>query len=72
MPVLCLVSDPRYRATGYGILNLAGCIMGGVGIYISGVLLDAKVDFNMIFQVLALIIGANAILLLLVKPSKQS
>lgn len=72
MPVLCLVSDPRYRATGYGILNLAGCVMGGVGIYISGVLLDAKVDFNMIFRVLALIIGANAILLLLVKPSRQS
>ena len=71
MPVLCLVSDPRYRATGYGILNLAGCIMGGAGIYISGVLLDAKVDFNTIFRILALIIGANAILLLLVKPSRQ-
>ncbi len=71
MPVLCLVSDPRYRATGYGILNFAGCIMGGVGIYISGVLLDAKVDFNMIFRMLALIIGANVILLLLVKPSRQ-
>jgi MFS family permease len=72
MPVLCLVSDHRYRATGYGILNLAGCIMGGVGIYISGVLLDAKVDFNMIFRVVALIIGANAILLLMVKPTRQS
>jgi MFS family permease len=71
MPVLCLVSDPRYRATGYGILNFAGCVMGGIGIYISGVLLDAKVDFNMIFKMLALIIGANVILLLLVKPSRQ-
>lgn len=71
MPVLCLVSDPRYRATGYGLLNLAGCIMGGVGIYISGVLLDAKVDFNMIFRIVAIIIGVNAILLLFVKPSRQ-
>jgi MFS family permease len=71
MPVLCLVSDTRYRATGYGILNLAGCIMGGIGIFISGVLLDAKVDFNVIFRMLALIIGANSILLLLVKPSRK-
>ncbi len=72
MPVLCMVSDPRYRATGYGILNLAGCIMGGIGIYLSGILLDANIDFNMIFRMLALIFGANAILLLLVKASKQT
>src|ERR1019366_1478360 len=32
MPILCLVTDPRYRATGYGILNLFSCFVGGVGI----------------------------------------
>ena len=30
MPVLCLVCDSRYRATGYGLLNLCGCFVGGL------------------------------------------
>jgi MFS family permease len=72
MPVLCLVSDPRYRATGYGLLNLAGCIFGGVGIYISGVLLDAKVEYSTIFRIVAVIVFLNAILLLFVKPSVKN
>ena len=38
MPILCLVTDERYRATGYGILNLFSCIVGGVGIYAGGML----------------------------------
>ena len=30
MPILCLVSDPRYRATGYGVLNFFNCCIGAV------------------------------------------
>ena len=36
MPILCQVADPRYRATGYGIMNCFSCITGGVMIYVSG------------------------------------
>lgn len=34
MPILCTVTDARYRATGYGVLNL--CIVGGLTIYAGG------------------------------------
>jgi MFS family permease len=30
MPVLAQVARPEIRATGYGIFNLAGCVVGGV------------------------------------------
>ena len=50
MPILCLVSDPRYRATGYGILNMFACVVGGGAIYAGGALRDAHVDPSRIFQ----------------------
>lgn len=50
MPILCLSADPRYRATGYGVLNLFACVIGGVGLYASGILLDMNVDMGFIFQ----------------------
>lgn len=71
MPILCLVSDPRYRATGYGILNMLSCLVGGLGIYISGVGLDAQVDFKIIFQWTALLIAINAVILFTVRPLKK-
>jgi hypothetical protein len=49
MPVLCLVADPRYRATGYGVLNLLSCLVGGAGIYAGGSLRDAAVNVNTLF-----------------------
>lgn len=68
MPILCLTSDPRYRATGYGILNMLSCIVGGVGVYLGGVGLDAKVDFQLIFQLTAALIAINAVILFTIKP----
>ena len=38
MPILCLVSDPRYRATGYGVLNSFACLVAGAMVYIGGVI----------------------------------
>ncbi len=68
MPILGMVLDSRYRATGYGILNMLSCIVGGVGVYVSGAMLDLQVSFDTIFQLVALIIGGNAILLFFIKP----
>ncbi|WP_229311196.1 MFS transporter [Larkinella soli] len=51
MPILCLIADDRYRATGYGILNLGSCIVGGFGLYAGGALRDAQVSFSQLFQV---------------------
>ena len=50
MPILCLVADPRYRATGYGVLNLFACVIGGIGLYAGGVLRDMDIDLGKIFQ----------------------
>ena len=62
MPVLCMIVDPRFRATGYGILNLVSCIVGGLGIYLGGALRDADVDLSIIFQTASLIMVLCAIL----------
>lgn len=53
MPILCMVSDKRYRATGYGVLNMFACIVGGVGIYASGALRDANIDLSVLFKIAA-------------------
>lgn len=71
MPVLCMVADPRYRATGYGVLNLFSCIIGGIGLYAGGALRDANMNFNRLFQVAAVVMVACALFMFSVKPSDQ-
>lgn len=68
MPILCTVSDARYRATGYGILNLFSCVIGGVTIYAGGLLRDAAIDVSRVFQFAAFSILVSAGLLYFVRP----
>ena len=68
MPILCLVSDPRYRATGYGILNATACLVGGLAIYAGGALRDAAVDIRRIFDLAGVILLACSGMLLLLRP----
>ena len=68
MPVLCLIIDPRYLATAYGILNLFACIIGGLGIYAAGLLRDSQINLSIIFQFASVIMLASAVLLYNVKP----
>jgi hypothetical protein len=63
MPILCMVSDPKYRATGYGVLNLFSCVVGGVTIYAGGMLRDARVDVSHVFQFGAATVFVCAVLL---------
>lgn len=67
MPILCLVSDSRYRATGYGVLNCLSCICGGIAIYVGGALRDAKVDLSHVLAYCAAGMVLCAGLLLLVR-----
>ena len=71
MPVLCLVANPRYRATGYGVLNLFATIIGGIGLYAGGVLRDSNIDLSIIFKFAALILLSCALLLYLIKPKEM-
>jgi len=72
MPVLCQVADPRYRATGYGILNFIGTLTGGLMIYAGGWLKDRRISLGLIFQVAALGLLLAGILMLLVRPRRES
>ncbi len=67
MPILCMISDKRYRATGYGILNMFACIVGGLSIYASGMLRDANIRMDNLFKTAALLLLVAAFLLLLIQ-----
>jgi MFS family permease len=54
MPILCLVVDPRYRATSWGISTLVSCLIGAAGIYAGGLLRDAQIDVSRVFQFAAI------------------
>ncbi|NGM64969.1 MFS transporter [Sphingobacterium sp. SGR-19] len=71
MPILGIIADKRYLATGYGFLNLCSCIVGGVGIYVAGALRDGQVNLNIIFQVAALSMIICAFLLFRLKSKTE-
>ena len=67
MPMLCMVADPRYRATGYGILNFFSTIIGGIALYAGGVLRDMNINLSRMYQVAAFAMIICAVLLFLAK-----
>ena len=70
MPILCMVCDPRYRATGFGVLNFFSCAVGGFTIYAGGLLRDAQVNVSHVFVAAAAGLLLCATLLALVRPVK--
>jgi MFS family permease len=72
MPILCLISDSRYRATGYGILNLFGCIIGGIGLYAGGILRDSNINLSNMFLFAAASMIVCAVLLLMIKTQNKT
>jgi len=71
MPILCMVSDSRYRATGFGVLNMFACLVGGATIYAGGVLRDAHVDVSHIFRFAAGGLILCAVLMFFVRPARE-
>lgn len=67
MPVLCQIADKRYRATGYGVLNLFASLVGGVGIYASGALRDAHINLSVLFKIAAGMLFVAVLLLLIIR-----
>jgi MFS family permease len=67
MPILCIVVDPRYRATGFGVLNFLNVIVGGLATYAGGALRDAHVGLGIIFQIASASMVCCAVLLLFVR-----
>ena len=71
MPMLCMVVDPRYRATGYGVLNFFATIIGGLALYAGGVLRDSHIELSKMYQFAALIMIICAILLFMVRAKSK-
>ena len=67
MPILCMVVDCRYRATGFGILNLFATVVGGIGLYAAGTLRDAQVNLGKMYQFASLIIVICVAILFLLR-----
>ncbi|HWC97755.1 MAG TPA: MFS transporter [Candidatus Sulfopaludibacter sp.] len=65
MPVLAQVARPELRATGYGIFNLAACVVGGAMAAAAGALKPA-IGLSGAIQVSAVMLFASAMALLLV------
>jgi len=57
-----MISDSRYRATGFGVLNLFSCGVGGLTIYAGGMLRDANVNVSRLFEFSAVGLLACAVL----------
>lgn len=68
MPILCLVADRRYRGTGYGLINLVSCTIGGFGNYAAGALRDAHIDLSRMFLAMVGVLVVSAFLLSRIKP----
>ncbi|AHF14617.1 spinster family MFS transporter [Niabella soli] len=67
MPILSMIVDDRYRATGYGILNFCGTLVGGLGLYFGGALRDAHIPLGTIYQSAAVLIVLAALAVISIK-----
>ena len=66
------VVDQRYRATGYGIMSFFSVIAGGIMIYAGGALKDAGISLSLVFQISAAGVLVSGLILLLIRPKKES
>jgi MFS family permease len=68
MPILCQITRPELRATGYGIMNLVSISCGGFGDWAFGALRDRHVPLNLIFGSFAGIALLSVFVVMLIKP----
>ncbi|MBQ1168420.1 MAG: MFS transporter [Bacteroidales bacterium] len=69
MPIIVATTDKRYRATAYGMMNMFTTVIGGLGVYVIGILRDHQVDMRLILQVVSLTALASVVFLVLIKRS---
>ena len=67
MPILCLVSDRRYRASAYALMNAVGAVAGGLAIYGAGAMRDLKVDLSKGLALAGAAAVACAVLFLMIR-----
>jgi hypothetical protein len=68
MPILCQITRPELRATGYGIMNLVSISCGGVADWGFGALRDRGVTMLAIFGTFSAIAVLSVVVVLLIRP----
>jgi sugar phosphate permease len=68
MPILCQITQPDQRATGYGLMNFVSISAGGLADWGFGVLRDHQVPLLVIFSLFAGATLLSVLLVLLIKP----
>lgn len=71
MPILCQITKPECRATGYGIMNMVSISCGGIADKLFGVLRDRNVPLAYIFGIFAMVCLVSVVLVLLIQPSES-
>lgn len=73
VPILCLVSDSRYRGTAIGLISTCTSFTGGVMIYLVGMLRDLHVELGRIFAFAAgsMVLCIGLLLLIKFKPEQN-
>jgi MFS transporter, Spinster family, sphingosine-1-phosphate transporter len=68
MPILCQITRPEHRATGYGFMNLVSISVGAAATVALGWMRDQHIKFSVAFAISAAVALLSAGLILLVKP----
>jgi len=71
MPILCQITRPELRSTGYGIMNFVSISAGGLADWGFGVMRDRAVPLHLIFGVFAAAAVVSVLLVLLIRPRKN-
>lgn len=71
MPILCQITRPQLRATGYGIMNLVSISCGGLGDWGFGVLQDRGVPLTLIFGCFTGVALLSLVVVLLIRPGED-
>ena len=69
MPILCQITRPELRATGYGLMNLVSISCGGFADYGFGVMRDQQIPLFGIFSIFAGAALVSVALVLLIRQS---
>jgi MFS transporter, Spinster family, sphingosine-1-phosphate transporter len=72
MPILCQITQPEHRATGYGFMNLVSISVGAGATVALGWMRDHHIKFSVAFAASAAVALLSAALILLVKPRAET
>jgi len=72
MPILCQITRPHLRGTGYGLMNLVSISAGGMADWGFGLMRDRHVPPAGIFSVFASAALLSVVLVLLIQPRPAS